>query len=314
MTNNVIYTGPEEACEWLEEALGPDYRLTHVLADPASVAAGLKQADVFLDASMKVPLSAEMLEAASALKLVVTATTGADHIDSATLKKRGIPLKTLAGQTEVLRNITAAAELTWMLIMACARQMRSAIRHVEEGGWDRQQFPGMMLRGRTVGVVGCGRIGTWVSRYAQGFGMKTIGFDPFLEVFPETIEKVTLDEVFANADCVALTLTYSEDTKGVVSAAHLNRMREGAIMVNTSRGAIVNEQDLLNGLKQGKPAFLGTDVLEGEPDIENSPIWQYAKNNDNVIITPHIGGFSPDALKHVLRFTAGRITAFFERD
>lgn len=312
MTKKVVYIGPVEAASWVSETLGTDFSLTQVVAEPVAVADALRDADVFIDASMKVHLTAEMLIAASSLKLVITATTGADHIDSATLDKRGIPLKTLAGQQDFLRNITPAAELTWMLLMACARQVRGAIRHVEEGGWDRQLFPGMMLRGRTVGVVGCGRIGAWVSRYAQAFGMRVIGFDPFLDAFPESIEKVSLNEVFSEAHCVVLTLTFSQDTKGLITADQLNLMQEGAVLVNTSRGAIVKEQDLLDGLKKGKPACLGTDVLEGEPDIRNSPIWQYAQDHDNVVITPHIGGFSPDALKDVLRFTARRVVSFFE--
>jgi len=314
MTIKVVYTGPQEATAWLEEALGSGFSLSHVQAEADAVARGLQQADVFLDASMKVPLTGAMIDAATSLQLLITATTGADHIDTQALEDRGIPLKTLRGQGEFLRNITPAAELTWLLLMACARRLRGAIEHVRGGGWDRQQFPGVMLHGRTLGVIGCGRIGTWVSRYGQAFGMHTLGYDPFLEQFPETLEKSTLDQVFSRADFIALTLTFSEATRGLVTATELQRMKAGAVLINTSRGAIVREQDLLDGLKQGRPAFLGTDVLEGEPDIERSPVWQYARDHDNVVITPHIGGFSPDALQRVLRFTAERIVAFFERD
>ncbi len=314
MTIRAVYTGPEQAVSWLQESLGDQFELIHVEAEAEQVARGLEQADVFLDASMKVPLSSDMIKAATSLKLLITATTGADHIDSGALAARDIPLQTLRGQTEFLRNITPAAELTWMLIMSCARRLRGAVRHVEEGGWDRQQFPGMMFNGRTLGIVGCGRIGTWVSGYGQAFGMRVIGYDPFLQTFPGTIEKSTLDDVFSNSDFVALTLTFHEETKGLISAHELEKMQEGAVLVNTSRGAIVREKDLLDGLRKGKPAFLGTDVLEGEPDIANSPIWQYARDHDNVVITPHIGGFSPDALERVLRFTAKRIRSFFELD
>ena len=313
MTIKVVFTGPQEAKAWIEEALDSRFSVIHVQAEADQVASGLQQADVFLDASMKVALTGAMIDEAKSLKLLITATTGADHIDVQALEARGIPLKTLRGQGEFLRNITPAAELTWLLLMACARRLRGAIHHVQGGGWDRQQFPGMMLHGRTLGVIGCGRIGTWVSRYGQAFGMQTIGYDPFLDQFPETIEKRTLEQVFSQADFVALTLTFSEETRGLVTASELQRMKEGAVLINTSRGAIVREQDLLDGLKQGRPAFLGTDVLEGEPDIEQSPIWQYARDHDNVVITPHIGGFSPDALRRVLRFTAERIVSFLDQ-
>ncbi|MGB5718199.1 MAG: NAD(P)-dependent oxidoreductase [Gammaproteobacteria bacterium] len=314
MTIKVVFTGPQEATAWLEEVLGSGFAVIHVEAEATPVARGLQQADVFLDASMKVPLTAAMINEARSLQLLITATTGADHIDTQALEACGIPLKTLRGQGEFLRNITPAAELTWLLMMACARRLRGAIRHVQGGGWDRQQFPGMMLHGRTLGGVGAGRIGTWVSRYGQAFGMRTIGYDPFLQQFPETIEKRTLEQVFSEADCVALTLTFSEATRGLVSATELQQMKADAVLINTSRGAIVHEQDLLDGLQQGRPAFYGTDVLEGEPDIEQSPIWQYARDHDNVVITPHIGGFSPDALQRVLRFTAERIVTFLDQD
>ena len=313
MTIKVVYTGPLEAKAWINEARDDRVSVRLGQAETDQVASGFQQADVFLDASMKVPLTGAMIDAAKSLQLLITATTGADHIDAQALEARGIPLKTLRGQGEFLRNITPAAELTWLLLMACARRLRGAIHHVQDGGWDRQQFPGMMLHGRTLGVIGCGRIGTWVSRYSQAFGMQAIGFDPLLEQFPETIEQRTLEQVFSGADFVALTVTFSEATEGLVTAAELQRMKDGAVLINTSRGAIVREQDLLDGLKQGKPAFYGTDVLEGEPDIEQSPVWQYARDHDNVVITPHIGGFSPDALQRVLCFTAERIVAFFDQ-
>ncbi len=314
MTLKIAFTGPADAVDWLEQELGDRYDVIHVPAEAKLLTSALESADVLLDASMQVPISAGMIDAAGSLRLVITATTGADHIDNNALESRDIPLKTLRGQTEFLRNITPAAELTWLLLMACARRLRGAIRHVEGGLWDRQQFPGMMLRGRTVGVVGCGRIGTWVARYARAFDMQVLGYDPLLSEPDEIIEPATLEDVFSRSDFIALTLTFGPETEGLIGTQELSLMKKGAALINTSRGAIVREQDLLDGLKRGYPAFLGVDVLEGEPNIGNSKIWQYAKHHDNVIITPHIGGFSPDALEHVLRHTAKRIIAFFESD
>ena len=314
MTVEIVFTGPANAVDWLDQELGDRYNIIHVPAEANQLAGALETADVLLDASMLVPISARMIDAAGSLRLVITATTGADHIDSNALDSRDIPLKTLRGQTEFLRNITPAAELTWLLLMACARRLRGAIQHVESGGWDRQQFPGMMLRGRTVGVIGCGRIGTWVARYARAFDMQVLGYDPLLSEPDEIIEPTTLEDVFLRSDFIVLTLTFGPETEGLIGTQELSLMKKDATLINTSRGAIVREQELLDGLKRGHPAFLGVDVLEGEPNIGNSKIWQYAKSHDNVIITPHIGGFSPDALEHVLRHTAKRIIAFFESD
>ena len=297
----------------ISETLGESFRVTHVEAEADALDAHLECVNVILDASMKLGFEAGRLGKMGKLELVITATTGADHIDGSALEARGIPLLTLAGQQEFLRDITPAAELSWLLLMACARRLRGAIRHVEEGGWDRQAFPGIMLQGRSLGIVGCGRIGGWMSRYAQAFGMRVRGHDPCQEVSRGDFEPMTLNEIFSENDFVSLHVPYNEETHDMITATQLQRMRVPAVLINTSRGAVVNEGDLLAGLESGRPAFLGVDVLEKEPEIERSLIWQYARDHDNVIITPHIGGFSPDALEAVLRFTARRIVKHFER-
>jgi D-3-phosphoglycerate dehydrogenase len=311
MTTRIAYTGPVEGTAWIEQVLGAAFAVARTEPSTDAVAAGMREAVVFVDASMKVPITADMIEASPRLRLVITATTGADHIDAAALERRGIPLLTLKGQQEFLRNITPAAELSWLLLMACARRLRGALRHVDAGDWDRTLFPGMMLHGRTLGVIGCGRIGTWMSRYAQAFGMRTLGFDPFLASFPDTIERADLDRVMADCDFVSLHVHFSEATRSLIGARELALMKPGSCLINTSRGAIVNEDALLEGLERGQPAFYGCDVLEGEPDVRRSSVWQYAQAHDEVLITPHIGGFSPDALKRVLQFTAERIALFF---
>lgn len=307
----VLYLGPEDGRQTVADELGGGFAVRHVSAERDSVLNEVSDAAVVFDASMKVRFDRALLDAAPRLRLVITATTGADHIDSATLAARGIPLLTLKTEREFLRGITPAAELSWLLLLACARRFRAALRHVEQGGWDREQFPGMMLRGRTLGLIGCGRIGGWMARYARAFDMTVIGHDPFVSEFPPGVEAVGLPEVLARADFVSIHVHYSDATRGLLGAKELALMKDGAVLINTSRGAIVDESALLSGLAAGKPAALGVDVVEGEPDIRNTRLWQYAQAHDNVIITPHIGGFSPDALASVLRHTAQRIRGHF---
>jgi D-3-phosphoglycerate dehydrogenase len=309
---HAIFLGPPEFTSLVAETLGPDFHVAHVEAEAGAVEAHLERANLVIDASMKLAFDAARLDRMRGLELVITATTGADHIDAKALALRGIPLLTLAGQREFLRDITPAAELSWLLLMACARRLRAAIHHVEAGGWDREAFPGLMLRGRTVGIVGCGRIGSWMSRYARAFGMTVRGYDPYLQVAADEFEPMSLDEIFAENDFVSIHVPYNDKTHEMISAAQLQRMRDPSILINTSRGAVVKEADLLAGLRAGRPSFLGVDVLTGEPEIEKSAIWEYAREHDNVIITPHIGGFSPDALVEVLRFTASRAREHFE--
>ena len=148
---------------------------------------------------MKVPFPAERLGRARALKLFITATTGATHVATEELERRGIPLLTLKGQEHVTRNITAAAELSWLLLMSVARPFRAAIQEPLAGEWDRNKYPGTMLIGRTLGVIGCGRIGTWISRYATAFEMSVLGYDPFVTDFQAPIQAVDLDTLLAKA-------------------------------------------------------------------------------------------------------------------
>lgn len=308
----VIYLGAEEGFEATRDALAGAADVVHVKAEPHEVAAALKDADGVLDASMKVRLTPEMLAAAPRLKIISTATTGSDHISREGLDQRGIPVRTLKEDPNVLRNITPAAELTWTLLMALARKLPAALKHVAEGGWTREQFPGVMLRGKTLGLIGCGRIGGWMARYARAFDMDVIGYDPFLQTFPDTIRKVSLPDVFAQSDFVSIHVHLSPETTGLVTKALIGSMKPGAFLINTSRGAIVDEAALLAALESGHLGGAGLDVLDGEPDTANLPLVRYAKTHDNLLITPHIGGFSPDAVRVVCAHAAGKIRAAFE--
>ncbi len=303
----VLYLGPDNGRQFVAEELGGDFTVLALAAEPNQIAAELSDADVVLDASMKVPLSRDLLERAVNLKLVITATTGADHIDQSFLASRGIPLLTLKGQTQVLHNLTPAAELSWLLLMACARKLRPAIKHVEQGRWDREQFPGVMLKGKTLGLIGCGRIGQWMARYANAFGMTVLGFDPYNQNWPEGLKPVSLQELLSAAHFISVHVHLTDETRGLIGAPEFDLMLPGAILINTARGAVVDESALLAALEGGRLGAFGFDVIEGEPNVTQSRVWQYAQTHDQCVITPHIGGFSPDALETVLRFTARRI-------
>jgi phosphoglycerate dehydrogenase-like enzyme len=307
MTRKILYLGPEEGRAWVQTELGSELDVEWATQEPADVDRKLPSAIAILDASMKVPLTDARLELASALRVVVTATTGADHIDSSALAGRGIPLLTLKTEREVLSQVNPAAELSWLLLLACARRFRGALSHVAAGEWDRTLFPGWMLRGRTLGIVGCGRLGEWMSRYATAFGMRVLGYDPERAEFPATIQPATLDRVLQEAHAVTLHVPLNEGTTRLIDAAAFSKMKRGAILVNTSRGAIVDEDALLDALRTGQLFAYGADVVEGEPEVAGTALFAYAKENPNVILTPHIGGFSPDALELVLRHTARRI-------
>ncbi|HET7681154.1 MAG TPA: NAD(P)-dependent oxidoreductase [Xanthobacteraceae bacterium] len=308
----VIYLGAEEGFEATRDALAGAADVVHVKAETPEVAAALREADGVLDASMKVKLTPEMLAAAPKLKIISCATTGSDHISRDGLTVRGIDVRTLKEDPDVLRNITPAAELSFALLMALARKLPAAVKHVKQGGWTREQFPGVMLRGKRLGLIGCGRIGGWMARYARAFGMEVIGYDPFLETFPDTIRKASLSDVCSQGDFVSIHVHLSPETTGLVTKALIDSMKPGAFLINTSRGAIVDEKALLAALESGHLGGAGLDVLEGEPDTADHPLVHYAQTHDNLLITPHVGGFSPDAVRVVCAHAAGKIRAAFE--
>ena len=289
-------------------ALDGSAEAEHVDADTDLVASALIKADGLIDASMRVKITGEMLRSAPHLRIISCATTGSDHIARDEAESRGIEIRTLREDPELLRDLTPAAELSWALVMACARRLLPAVTHVRQGKWQREQFPGTMLRGRTLGLVGCGRIGQWMARYATAFGMRVVGCDPHVDPWPSAIDRrATVLEVAEQADVLSVHVHLTEVTRGLISAEAFDRLKPGSIFINTSRGAVADEAALLKALETGRLAAAGLDVLEGEPQIENHPLLRYARTHENLLITPHCGGYSPDAVRLVCRRAAEKV-------
>jgi phosphoglycerate dehydrogenase-like enzyme len=177
----------------------------------------------------------------------------------------------------------------------------------------REEFPGIMLNGRTLGVVGCGRIGQWMARYARAFGMEVLGHDPVINPWPDGITQVPLTRLVETADFITVHVHLTDETRGLISAELFSRMKPGAVFINTSRGPLADEAALLRALEDGRLAAAGLDVLDGEPDIASHPLLLYSRSHDNLLITPHCGGFSPDAVRRVCALAADKIVHELER-
>ncbi len=312
MSYKIGYVGAAEGFEETARVFQSKGEVVHLDATAESISAFFHEGDGLLDASMKTTISDEMIRKAPALKIISCATTGSDHIKRGEIDKRSIPVRTLKEDRKLLLNITPAAELSWSLLMACARKLPAAAADVLAGNWVREDFPGIMLHGKTLGLVGLGRLGTWMSRYARAFGMKVIGYDPFIDSYPEGVEAVALADLAGASDFLSVHVHLSDETAGLVSRKILETCKPGMIVINTSRGALLDQSALLDGLKSGRIGGAGLDVLEGEPEIDKHPLVEYARNHDNVIITPHCGGFSPDAVRVVCRHAAEKILACLE--
>lgn len=238
-------------------------------------------------------ISKEEIDASPKLKLIASATTGLDHINVEYAQEKGI--KVLSLRDEDLRYVTGTAELAFALLLALARRISEAFIDVKNGNWEREKFLGQNLSGKTLGIFGLGRLGSMMAQYGKAFGMKVIAYDPNKES-AELARKVDFATLLAESDAISIHAPLSSETKNIFNGLALDKMKQGAHLINTARGAIVNEADLIRALENKIIAGYAADVLAGETDFgkdaSGHPLIQYAKTHNNVIITPHIGGYT----------------------
>lgn len=236
------------------------------------------------------------------LKVVVTPTTGLDHIDIKCATERGVEVLSLRGETALLEKISSTAELTWALLLAVVRKLPFAFNSVVDGRWQRWDFEGEELFDKTLGIVGLGRLGRMVARYGLAFGMRVLAHDSdprVLQQAPGDVELVELDRLLAESDVVSLHLPLNSRTHGWFDASCFAKMKPGAYFVNTARGELTDEAALLNALKT-RLAGAGVDVMHGDSRWDdgvpqNHPLVSYAREHGNLVISPHIGGCSRTA-------------------
>ena len=232
-------------------------------------------------------------------KYLVTATTGTDHIDVEAAEKAGIQVISLKGNTDFLKTITATAEHTLGLILALVRYIPFAFESVRNGEWNRDFFRGHELQGKTAGIVGYGRLGRIVVNYLKVLGMRVIIYDPYVSLVDSDIEqKANLEELLREADLISVHVNLNSETEDLFDELRFAQMKPTAFLINTSRGAVVNERALLDALKRGHIAGAALDVLCGEPNInEQHPLVDYAVSQNNLILTPHIGGATYESMQ-----------------
>jgi len=234
-------------------------------------------------------LTAEVLEHATNLKAIGRAGVGVDNVDVPAATKRGIVVAN-APQS----NVVTAAEHTLALLLALARNVPQAHASLTSGKWERSKFSGTELMDKTLGILGFGRIGQLVAQRAMGFGMRVVGYDPFVgaERYREMgVEKAeTSDEVYAQADFITIHLPKTPDTENWLDAEAFAKMRDGVRILNVARGPLVDDAALQAALDSGKVGGAALDVFRSEP-ITDHPLFGYS----NVIVTPHLGASTAEA-------------------
>ncbi|WP_395402701.1 hydroxyacid dehydrogenase [Pseudoduganella sp. UC29_106] len=231
-------------------------------------------------------ITERVIEASSNLRVISKHGTGIDTIDSVTAARRGIAVKAALGA-----NAAAVAEHTWALILACAKDVVTLDRRMHDGHWDKATHKSLELRGRTLGLVGIGAIGARVAAVGLAMGMGVIAHDPFATTAPEGIELASLADVIAGADVLSLHCPLTSNNANMLNATTLATMRPGAIVVNTARGGLIDEQALAAALRSGTLRAAGLDSFQEEPFGAGHPFTAIP----NVILSPHIGGVTSDA-------------------
>src|SRR5438105_3411043 len=273
----------------------------------ADLQAALRDADGVIIRS-GTTLTAELLEAPGRLKAIVRAGVGVDNIDVAAATRRGIVVMNTPGG-----NTVSTAEHTVTMLMALARHVPAADASLHAGKWERTKFVGTQLAGKTLGVVGLGRIGREVARRAAGLDMKVVGFDPFLA--PDRaaqlgIEAVSgLAELLPRCDFLTVHTPLTDETRDLIGAAQLANLPRGARVLNCARGGIINEQALADALRSGHLAGAALDVFEQEPPPADHPLLKLP----NVVVTPHLGASTVEAQTSVAREAAQLLVDYLTR-
>ena len=249
----------------------------------------------------------ELLDASPKLKVIGRAGVGVDNVDIDAATERGVIVMNSPGGSTM-----TTAEHTVAMMFALSRNIPQAYRLLKGGEWDKSRFKGVELGGKTLGVIGLGRIGSHVAHVAQGIGMNVVAYDPFISPGAELsggLQIVELDQVFAEADFLTLHTPLTDKTRHLVNATTIARMKDGVRVINCARGGVVHETDLYDALKSGKVAGAAFDVFAEEPNTD-SPLLQL----DNFIATPHLGASTVEAQRKVSEDICHQVADFLVRN
>lgn len=238
-----------------------------------------------------------VLELAPALACVVTPTTSHNHLALPELAARGVRVLSLQGRMDLLHDVTATAELTWALALCLTRRLREANARSAEGSWSRAGLMGVELRGRTLGVIGLGRVGAAVARVGAAFGMTVRYADvvdkPAAAEIPAS--RSELSDLFATSDIVTIHASLGPDATAIISRRHIQRMRQDAILINTAQGELMDEAALADAVAAER-ICAAVDVLQGDSRWTTVPaghrLLALAARTNRLLVTPHIGGYS----------------------
>ena len=309
----ILNVEPQGYSTKAQEILGALGELTEKPLDRAGLLKAAAECEVLIS-RFGHSLDKELFAAAPGLRALVSATTGLDHIDLEAAAAHGVTVLSLQGETEFLEGLSATAELAWGLLLSLSRRIPEASQSVKEGGWDRDSFRGTELRGKRLGVLGIGRLGRMVAEYGRAFGMSVAAYDHYASDWPTGVElRSAVEDLMEDAQVLSIHVPLNGETKGLIDKAMLERLPGGAVLINTARGAVVDEAALLAALGSGRLSGAGLDVVADELcGGPSQALLAYARDHDNLIITPHMGGATVESMEKAETFMAQKLARFLE--
>ena len=251
------------------------------------------------------------------LKIIVTPSTGVNHIDFSYCQQNNIKVKSLLDDRKTLETITASAEFTFYLILSALRKIKIVNKNFHKGNWrlNEDEMRGHELYNKKVGIIGFGRIGKKLSKFFSSFRAKCYFYDPYVNKFKnnEITKYKNLKSIFLNCDVVCVSCYLTKETLHLVNYDYLKLLKKNSVFVNTSRGEVVVEKDVLKLVRSRKDIQVSLDVLENEQkNIKNNILFRSSFKNDNLYITPHIAGLTYESQKKAGFFAIKEISNFFK--
>lgn len=262
----------------------------------------------------------ELIDHAKNLKIIGVAATGLDHVDVDYAQQKGIKVVSLKGKRKFLENVNATIEHTFALILSLIRKIPWAFEEMKKEQWVRSPFFGRELNGKTLGVLGFGRLGSKIAEIAQKFGMRVLANDPYVSkelIKKRGVKPAGLKTLLKESEVIVICVTLTPETENMISSKEFKQMHRKPILINAARGKVVNEKTLLEALNKNQISGAALDVLSNETEVDNpllnNPLVRYAREHDNLIITPHLGGATFESMEATGIFIAQKIKALVSK-
>jgi D-3-phosphoglycerate dehydrogenase / 2-oxoglutarate reductase len=240
------------------------------------------------------------------VSIINSCSTGLNHIDLDYCKKNNIEIQCHKNDYELINQLPSTSELAFGLMISLLRQIPEGKQHVSEYKWDYTQFVGRQIKDLKIGIIGYGRLGKIMKTYCDAFQAETFIYDPYEKEV--NINQISLEDMFQICDVISLHVHVTPETKYMISKKLLGLSKKGLYLINTSRGEIVNEEDIVQSLNNKNLLGYGTDVIEDEfNDITNSPIIKAMNEGKNIIITPHVGGMTIEGQTKAYKWSINKL-------